>query len=182
MPGPKAFDKKVNDRQAAAEKKANDENDAIEARAQAVITGRKPQTADERTLTRCITSGRLPATCTGNSLLGGFSQMISSVLPSTTKEPAPGPEMAGVFEGAGNWRLDFIDDGVLVNCSFLSPDQHSYTLEFKNNHTALIIDTTPKPLVLTLRADGTIVGPGPVTIDGVVASGYTSGNDPTILQ
>ena len=173
----KAFDKKVNDRQAAAEKKANDENDAIEARAQAVITGKKPQTADERTLNRCITSGRLPASCTGNALLGGFTQMLSQVLPSATKEPTPGPTMAGVFEGAGHWRLDFIDGGVLVNCSFLSPDQHSYALEFKSNRTALIIDTTPKPLVLTLRADGTIVGPGPLQIDGVVATGYTKGDN-----
>ena len=40
----------------------------------------------------------------------------------------------------------------------------------------LVIDTRPKPLVLTLRADGTIVGPGPVTIDGVVAGGYTAGS------
>ena len=103
---------------------------------------------------RCVSSGRLPATCTGNSLLGAFGQMVAQVLPSVAKEPAPGPEMAGVFEGAGNWRLDFIDGGVLVNCSFLSPDQHSYTIEFKNNRAVLTIDTTPKPLVLTLGADG----------------------------
>ena len=30
------------------------------------------------------------------------------------------------IEGAGSWRLDFIDGGVLVNCSFLSPNQESY--------------------------------------------------------
>jgi hypothetical protein len=119
-------------------------------------------------MARCITSGRLPASCTGNSLLGAFSQMV---LPSAAKQAAPGPNMAGVFEGPGHWRLDFIDDGVLVNCAFLSPDQHNYTLEFKNSHTALIINTTPKPLVLTFKADGTIFGPGPVQIDGVVGSG-----------
>lgn len=39
----------------------------------------------------------------------------------------------------------------------------------------IVIDTRPKPLVLTLRADGTIVGPGPVVIDGVVAGGSTGG-------
>ena len=38
-----------------------------------------------------------------------------------------------------------------------------------------MIDTRPKPLVPTLRADGTIVGPGPVVIDGVVAGGSTGG-------
>jgi len=150
-----------------------------QAQAQAIAASSRPKTPEQRAIARCITSGRLPATCTGNSLLGAFSQMVSSVLPSATKEPPPGPEMAGVFQGAGNWRLDFIDGGVLVNCSFLSPNQESYTIEFKNDHTSLVINTTPKPLVLTFRPDGSIVGPGPVTIDGVVASGYTPDNDAT---
>jgi len=138
-----------------------------------------PKTPEERAIRRCVSSGRLPATCTGNSLLGAFSQMISQVLPSgetSAKAPLAGPTMAGVFEGAGKWRIDFIDGGVLVNCSVLSPNQESYTFDFKNNRADLIINTSPKPLVLTVKGDGTIVGsgPGPVTIDGVIASGYKS--------
>jgi hypothetical protein len=84
--------------------------------------------------------------------------------------------MAGVFAGAEHWRLDFIDGGVLVNCSVLAPDQHNYTFEFKNNRASIVIDTTPKPLVLTLGADGTtLTAPGPVTLDGVIVTGYDSG-------
>ncbi len=107
--------------------------------------------------------------------------MLSSTLNSlgaaapANSAPVAGPVMAGVFQGAGNWRLDFIDGGVLVNCSFLSPNQEAYSLKFEANRTALVIDTRPKPLDLTLRADGTITGPGPVTIQGVVAAGYVSG-------
>jgi hypothetical protein len=33
---------------------------------------------------------------------------------------------------------------------------------------------TPRPLVLTLNADSTITGPGPVTLDGVIAAGYVN--------
>ena len=143
--------------------------------AQAAARVTPPKNAEERAIRRCVSSGRLPATCTGNSLLGAFGQVVGQILPSAVKEPGPGAEMAGVFEGAGKWRLDFIDGGVLVNCSFLSPDQRSYTLDFKNNRAVLTIDTTPKPLVLSVKADGSISGPGPVTIDGVVASGYDSG-------
>ena len=124
---------------------------------------------------RCVSSGRLPASCTGNSLLGMFSGMMSQVLPGANKQPAPGPNMAGVFEGSG-WRLDFIDGGVLVNCSSLSPNQESYSIKFEPNRTALIINTRPRPLNLTFHPDGTITGPGPVTIQGVVASGYTAGS------
>src|ERR1700676_1455396 len=105
----KARDKKQNDLYEANVKKANQENDAIEARAQSVITGKKPQTPEERAMNRCITSGRLPASCTGNALLGAFTDMISSVssiLPTEAKEVllpsnVAGPNMAGVFQGAG---------------------------------------------------------------------------------
>ncbi|MDP8988646.1 MAG: hypothetical protein M3N41_01015 [Acidobacteriota bacterium] len=134
-----------------------------------------PKNAEERAIRRCVSSGRLPATCTGNSLLGAFGQMVAQVLPSAAKESAPGPEIAGAYEGAGKWRIDFIDQGVLVNCSVLAPDQHAYTLDFKNNRATITIDTTPKPLVLTLNADGTIVGQGPVVLDGVIVAGYDSG-------
>jgi hypothetical protein len=135
-----------------------------------------PKNAEERAMRRCVSSGRLPATCTGNSLLGAFSQMIAQVAPSIAKEPPPGPDIAGVFEGGvGHWRLDFIDGGVLVNCSFLSPNQQSYTIDFKTGHAVITIDTTPRPLVLSLRSNESIVGPGPVVIDGVVAAGSSGG-------
>lgn len=174
----KAFQKKQQDTYNANAQKAEDQLKAV-TQPPAYGQPQKPKTPEERAITRCVTSGRLPASCTGNSLLGAFSQMVSQVLPSAGKEPAPGPDMAGVFEGPGKWRLDFIDGGVLVNCSFLSPDQHNYTLEFKNNRATIVIDTTPKPLVLTLKADGTILGPGPLQIDGVVATGTaSSGPDP----
>src|SRR5580693_799403 len=176
-----AFKKKQQEIYDANVAKANPQasNQANAGRPQAQGAGSQmptpPKNADERAIRRCISSGRLPATCTGNSLLGAFSQMVSQVLPGADKTAAPGPVMAGVFQGAGNWRLDFIDGGVLVNCSFLSPNQESYKLEFSNNHTSLIVETKPKPLVLTLHADGTVTGPGPVTIDGVVATGMAGG-------
>jgi hypothetical protein len=134
-----------------------------------------PRNAEERALRRCVSSGRLPASCTGNSLLGAFGKMLSAVVPGAERQAAAGPTMAGVFEGPGPWRLDFIDGGVLVNCAFLAPNQESYSVEFKNGSTLIVVATTPKPLVLTLRDDGTIVGPGPVTINGVVASGTAGG-------
>lgn len=149
---------------------------AASTQAASAVRPTPPKNAEERAMRRCISSGRLPATCTGNQLLGAFSQMVGQVLPSAAKQPPPGPEIAGVFEGAGGWRLDFIDGGVLVNCSVLAPDQHSYTFDFKNNRAAIVIDTTPRPLVFTLGPDGTNMnGPGPVVLDGVIVTGYDSG-------
>jgi hypothetical protein len=145
-----------------------------------VMQSLQPKDPEERALNRCISAGRLPASCTGNALLGSFTNMLTSVLPGAgggSKAPPSGPVMAGVFQGAGNWRLDFVDGGVLVNCSFLAPNEETYALKFLPNRTALLINTTPKPLDLTFRADGAIVGPpGPVTIDGVIPSGSTPGS------
>src|SRR3984957_7504000 len=169
-----AFQKKQEDTYNANVQKANDQLKAAEAQP-TFGPPQKPKTPEERATNRCVTSGRLPSSCVGNSLLGAFGQMLSQVLPGADKQAGPGPNMAGVFVGAGNWRLDFIDDGVLVNCSFLSPNQEHYTIGFRGGQTVLTIDTRPKPLVLTVRADNTIVGPGPVTIDGVVAGGSTGG-------
>ena len=171
----KAFEKKQNDLYEANVKKAEQQQSApSQTQVQAALAGRKPLSPEERTLNRCITSGRLPASCTGNSLLGAFSQMVAQVLPEAAKEAPPGPIMAGAFEGAGGWRIDFIDNGVLVNCADLAPDQHNYKLEFQGQYPSLVIDTTPKPLVLAVKPDGTIAGPGPFTFDGVIVSGYVT--------
>ena len=144
----KAFQDKQQATYNANVAKANQQLQTIEQQQTAAYSGQpqKPKSADERAMNRCITSGRLPASCTGNALLGGFTSMIGQatqmlgVAPTETK-PQSGPTMAGVFVGAGNWRLDFIDGGVLVNCSFLSPNQESYKLDISNNHTSLIIET-----------------------------------------
>ncbi len=187
MSAAKAFQQKQQDTYNANEQKANNQLDqnmranaqADAARAQALNPNQiqPPKNAEERQMRRCVSSGRLPASCTGNSLLGWFSQALNSVAPGLDKQSQAeaGPNMAGVFQGADNWRLDFIDGGVLVNCSSLSPNQESYSLKFEANRTSLVIDIKPKPLVLTFHSDGTITGPGPVVIDGVYAAGYVSG-------
>ena len=137
-----------------------------------------PKNAEEREMRRCVSSGRLASSCTGNQLLGAFTGMISSVLGSgdnQKKAPPSGPNMAGVFQGAGGWRLDFIDGGVLVNCAGLSPNQEPYSVSFKTGHAVLTIATTPRPLVLNIHGDSITGPPGAVTIDGVIAAGYVGG-------
>jgi hypothetical protein len=179
----KAFQKKQQDLYNAAVARANPPQpppSSAGAPGQPVSVNTETMSPEQREMNRCITSGRLPVSCTGNSLMGMFTNMISSVassvggIPGLNKQSGPGPVMAGVFEGAGHWRLDFITDGVLVNCAFLSPNQQNYAIKFESDHTSLVIDTRPKPLVLTFRPDGSITGPGPVTIEGVVAAGYVS--------
>ncbi|HEV2577895.1 MAG TPA: hypothetical protein VGU25_11865 [Acidobacteriaceae bacterium] len=157
-----------------------------QARQDAAITGGPPPPSSDpetRAMNRCITSGRLPASCTGNALLGHFTSMIGQVTSGllggddevAKAGPDSGAEMDGVFVGAGNWRVDFVTDGVLVNCAYLAPDGHHYKINFRDGNALIVLDTTPKPLVLTLHRDNTLTAPGPVTIDGVVPSGTGGG-------
>jgi hypothetical protein len=176
-----AFQKRQQDTYNANVQKSNEQ---LKAATQPITPGQPtpPKTPEERAIRRCVSSGRLPATCTGNQLLGAFSQMFSQVAsqvaPGMVKEPEPGPVLSGVFEGSGSWRLDFIDGGVLVNCSVLAPNQEAYAIDFKTGRATLTINTTPKPLVLTMHGNETIVGPGPITLDGVINTGVTSGGGP----
>ena len=134
-----------------------------------------PKNAEERAMRRCVTSGTLPATCTGNSLLGGFGQMISQVLPGRRqRDPPPAPTWRASSRAPATGGSTSLTAESWSTAPSSRPIKQSYTLDFKNGRTVLTINTTPKPLVLTLRADGTITGPGPVTIDGVVATGYAA--------
>jgi len=174
----KAFDKKVADTQAAKEKKANDENDAIEARAQAAIaaaTGKKPMTADQRAMNRCITAGRVPAVCTGNSLSKGFADMLGKLLPSDLPPVKPGLGMGGSFAGNGQWRIEFDEQSAAMKCSDLVPSAKAYTIEIKNDQAILKIDSSPKPLILTMKPDGTLLGAGPIVVHGSIVSGSSGG-------
>src|SRR5581483_11963377 len=158
---------------------------AYNANAAASVPGAPPPPSSDpetRAMNRCITSGRLPASCTGNALLGGFTSMIGNTVNALLgtgngedAKPNSGPEMDGVFVGAGNWRIDFVTDGVLVNCSYLSPNGQHYKINFRDGNAVIVIDTTPKPLMLTYHRDNTMTAAGPFTIDGVIATGTAGG-------
>jgi hypothetical protein len=167
----KAFQKKQNDLYEANVKKANEENDAIEARAQAVITGKKPQTVEQRALNRCITSGRLPATCMGNTLMKPFGDIVASVLPEVGGELPPGSHFSGNFEGSGSWRIEFDDRFSMTTCGGLDPAQQKYSLVLRNNTVVITIPSKPKDIFLTMRPDGTLAGPGPITVYGIITTG-----------
>jgi hypothetical protein len=185
----KAFQDKQQAAYNANVAKANQQMAAIEqrqAQQDATLSGGPPPPSSDpetRAMNRCVTSGRLPASCTGNALLGHFTSMIGQVTSGllggedevAKAGPDSGAEMDGVFVGAGGWRIDFVTDGVLVNCAGLSPDGHRYKINFRDGNVVVVLDTTPKPLMLTLHHDNTLTAPGPVTIDGVVPSGTAGG-------
>ena len=166
----KAADKKFQDIRDADQKRADD---AMHAADNPSMPGHA-MTPDQRAIARCVTSGRVPATCTGNALMNGLNQLTGNALKSVLKDVPPGPVLAGSFEGAGKWRVEFTDRNATLTCSGLNPDPYAYSLQFKDNRAFVTLNTSPKSLTLLVRG-GDLAGAGPVVIDGRVITGYTGG-------
>jgi hypothetical protein len=151
---------------AANTKKANDELDANEAKVQSAITGKPATSKEEREMTRCIASGRNPDLCTGKQLDNFFGSAVNMVLPGMVKPPMPGLSLAGTYEGKGRWRIDFDENSAHTQCGTLSNTPRDYTVDIRNNLALVNIEGEPKPILLTMKPDGTLVGTGPLTVKG----------------
>ena len=122
----KQFDQQLQAQRDADEKKAYDQMHAPDT---ATMPGQRQMTPEQRKINRCVTSGRLPATCTGNALMRGFDELTGHVMSAVAPDLAPGPEITGAFEGAGKWRIDFGDRGAAMKCSVLGASSYTYTVQ-----------------------------------------------------
>jgi hypothetical protein len=167
----KEFDQRLQASRDADEKRAYDQMHPANATG---MPGQRQMTPEQRKVNRCVTSGRLPATCTGNALMRGFDELTGHVMSAVAPDLPPGPEISGAFEGAGSWRIDFGDRGAAMKCSVLDASSYTYTVQFRDNRAVVTLNTAPKPTVLAIHGDD-LTGPGPLTIDGKVIVGWTKG-------
>jgi hypothetical protein len=138
-----------------------------------------------REMRRCVTAGRVLATCVGNGLMSsvmpGVNNLLNAAAPGVVGKEVTGPQMAGVFNGAGGWHLEFSGASVGMSCQDLNTDSHAYAISFANNRAVLDISSAPKDVVLALSGD-TLVGTGPVTIQGRIYDGakHTTANQTNV--
>ncbi len=181
-----AFNKKIQDQQDAAIKRAEQGNPYA-------VGASAPQPAEDpatHAMRRCVAAGRPSSVCLGNglmdSLMPNVNGLLSSVAPGVVGKEVTGPQMAGVFLGDGQWRLEFSEASVALSCADMRPDSHAYTIAIVNNRAVLTISSTPANIVLYASGD-TLVGTTPVTVNGLVSAGvgegYTySGEQATIYE
>jgi hypothetical protein len=169
--------KKANDFQriqsqklAANIKKANDELDESDAKWEAAINGGHPLSAEERQMYRCIAAGRASGLCTGKIFSNFLASAVNMLLPGAVHEGEPGISLAGRYQGKG-WLIDFDSRSANTACSILSSQPSDYTVELRNNLPVVTIRSKPKNIVLNGRADGALVGSGPITVDGFIVEG-----------
>lgn len=82
--------------------------------------------------------------------------------------------MNGVYPGLNRFGLKFGPAAVAVTCGALIPEGHAYTVGTNGNLILVTIQNEPKPILVALRPDGRLVGPGPTDIKGRVAVGQTT--------
>lgn len=137
---------------------------------------------EQRTLARCIASGRTESQCLSEGLVKGFKDLFAAALPTALTKTVTGLRMSGVYAGQSGVGITFWDPHAVVACGQLVADERAYAVAIKGNQLAISIGTSPKifevlqgesPLVvLTLGADGRLTGPGPTDITGRVIVGY----------
>ncbi len=173
------FQRRQAEQMAANTKKANDELDANEAKVQATITGKSAQSDKDREANRCIASGRAQSLCMGNQLGDLFGSAVNMLMPGMVKPPEPGISLSGSYTGKGRWRINFNDDVAQTECGTLSSQPRDYRIDIKNGAAVVTIESDPKPIVLTLKPDGTMVGTGPLTVKGYIITSSGGGGSTT---
>ena len=168
------FQRRKSQQLAANIKKANDELDDADAKVQATINGTQVLSPEERQMYRCIASGRSSDLCTGKIFENFLASSVNMLLPGAVHDGEPGLSLGGRYEGKG-WLIDFETRFANTACSILSSQPLDYTVEIANNLPVVTIQSKPKNIVLTGRPDGSLVGAGPVTVNGFIVEGGGGG-------
>ena len=123
---------------------------------------------------RCLELGGSSIACMGKGMGAGFMDMIGF-----HPEELTGPGRAGVVL-SGRYRnpattasLDFGPDAVsIADCGKLVADGHAYSIEKRPGSLRVVVQNEPQPVVLAMRPDGGLAGPGAVDVKGRIIIGY----------
>ncbi len=98
------------------------------------------------------------------------------------KEP-PGLRMIGNFEGPSGFSAEFNRKSVVVGCGNAAVAQN-YTIDNNGGQVSVHIENGAGPIVLSLRPDMTISGPGQVQVSGrsLVGVNHTGDNSQLVFQ
>lgn len=126
---------------------------------------------------RCLELGGSTLGCTGKGLTAGMMDLIG--FGDEAQESLLGPGRAGVVlkgfykNSATVTALNFDEASVSINgCGNLVDDAHNYSIEKRSGSVRIMIDNEPNPIVLTMRPDGGLVGPGLINVKGRIIVGY----------
>jgi len=126
---------------------------------------------------RCLELGGSNAGCMGKGFMSGFMDLVG--FGDKAQESFMGPGKAGVVlsglykNPATTTSLGFNESRVAINgCGKLVADDHSYTIDKRPGSLQVTVDNEPHPILLTMRPDGGLTGPGLIDVKGRIIIGY----------
>jgi hypothetical protein len=126
---------------------------------------------------RCLELGGSSVGCMGKGIMAGAMDLIgftAEVQESLTGPGKAGAVLSGIYTNPATvTSLSFAEDAVSINdCGKLANDPHNYTVEKGPGSLRITVDNEPRPIVLTMRPDGGLIGPGAIDVKGRIIIGY----------
>lgn len=177
----------MNARQQAHVDSINKANEDAKASAAANAARAGGNTNDPTTLAarRCAELGGTTGGCATKAFGQGLMNMAGG---QEISDMADSVDPAGVYlsggwaSSASSGALGFGVHAVQIGCGKLVPDNHTYKLSRTASGIQVTISNSPAPIVLAMRPDGSLVGPGTIQVDGRVITGYTSSTTTLVHQ
>jgi hypothetical protein len=128
------------------------------------------------TARRCLELGGTKGACMGKGLTAGFMDLIGL---GELQESLSGPGSAGVIlkglykNPSTVTTLNFDEGSVsLDGCGRLAAESRVYKIEKRSGLLRITVENEPNPIVLTMRPDGGLTGPGLIDVKGRIIVGY----------
>lgn len=138
-------------------------------------------------LRRCLELGDSLDACQG---VGAIQGMASILFPFGEQEDknAPPPVAGLMLVGMYHSRTDLPEisigagEATIHKCGTLVEDAHTYSIRRAGGTLQIIISNEPDPIVLTLRADGSLSGPSSVQVKGRIITGYSTSTSTVMVN
>jgi hypothetical protein len=123
---------------------------------------------------RCLELGGSDLECIAKGFTTGLGDLTGiNNNPLIAGNKPRGIRLGGTYKTVGGETLGFNEDQVNVaSCGKLEPQGSNYSVTKRADALQVEIATAPKPLVVTLGADGRLTGPASFMLDGQVIVGY----------
>ncbi|HEV2578695.1 MAG TPA: hypothetical protein VGU25_15930 [Acidobacteriaceae bacterium] len=172
----------MNTRQQAHINSINSANEA--AKNAATSSSRGGSSNDPTTLAarRCAELGGTTGGCATKGLGQGMLALIGG---DQIADEADAMQTVGVYLsggwGSGGGAIGFTLNAAQIGCGKLVPQPFSYKLQRTASGVQVFVSSSPN-MTLTLRPDGSLVGPGLVTISGRIIVGYNTSTTTLVHQ
>lgn len=125
---------------------------------------------------RCLELGGDSTACLGKGLTSGIIDLFTggAGLGNLTAPGRAGVVLSGIYHTAGaTTSINFTRDSAGIDhCGDLEEVGSPYTIRKSPTGTQIILQSEPRPITLSMRPDGSLIGPGLVDVTGQVITGY----------